>query len=160
MKKLSKLVPVLCCSAVLWGCVATPQAPLPNIAAGQDSVREVAMRAYTEGDYHLAEGLLQQLAAAPYLDPQAPCFLGAIHYRQHAYEAALKRFEECSLNYPDRAEVWFNAAASHLRLATELMLTGPSYQEPKGDSSRLATQYESLLQSLLKLQRVHTNEVY
>lgn len=160
MKKLSKLVAALCCSTVLWGCVATPQAPLLNVAAGQDSMREVAMRAYTDGDYHLAEGLLQQLAAAPYLDPQAPCFLGAIHYRQHAYEAALKRFEQCSLNYPERAEVWFNAAAAHLRLATELMLTGRSYQAPEESNGRLAAQYESLLQSLLKLQRVHTNEVY
>lgn len=160
MKKLSKLVAALCCSTVLWGCVATPQAPLLNVAAGQDSMREVAMRAYTDGDYHLAEGLLQQLAAAPYLDPQAPCFLGAIHYRQHAYEAALKRFEQCSLNYPERAEVWFNAAAAHLRLATELMLTGRSYQATEESNGRLAAQYESLLQSLLKLQRVHTSEVY
>lgn len=160
MTKLSKLVAALCCSTVLWGCVATPQDPLPNVAAGQDSMREVAMRAYTDGDYHLAEGLLQQLAAAPYLDPQAPCFLGAIHYRQHAYEAALKRFEQCSLNYPERAEVWFNAAASHLRLATELMLTGRSYQTPESATNSLSTQYESLLQSLLNLQRVHTNEVY
>ncbi|RUO51770.1 hypothetical protein [Pseudidiomarina homiensis] len=160
MKRFFELLAIALACLFMTACVATNTSPSPSIVAGQDSSREVAMRAYAEGDYHLAEGILQRLAAAPHLDPQAPCYLGAIHYRQHAYQAALKRFQECTTQYPERSEVWFNAAASHLRLATELLLTGRSYQINENSSTALTKQYEGLLKALLQLQRAHADEVY
>lgn len=159
MNKFFKASAISLCFITLWGCVSLPKTGLKMPHQSLDSTREVAMKAYVEGDYHLAEGLLQELAEAPHLDPQAPCFLGAIHYRQHAYKAALRRFDECRQSYPEHLEVWFNAAATHMRLATELLLTGRSYQADPVTEPSLGSHYEELLEALLKLQRVHMSEV-
>lgn len=159
MTQLFKAITVGSAALLLNACAATHTAPEPAPTMAHQLSREVAMQAYTEGDYHLAEGLLQRLAEPPYLDPQAPCFLGAIHYRRHAYTAALTRFKECTRHYPERGEAWFNAAAAHLRLATELLLTGRSYQSKEAGQSMLSAHYESLLETLLHLQRAHTSEV-
>lgn len=159
MTSFFKAIVAVSCTFAIGACATTNSSFDSSIPRHEKLSREVAMQAYNEGDYHLAEGLLQQLAEAPILDPQAPCYLGAIHYRQHNYKAALKRFTECSQHFPERSEAWFNAAAAHLRLATELLLTGRSYQ---GDSFRRQTShsdYQSLLDALLSMQRVHTSEV-
>lgn len=157
MKKFYKFSVGLLCLLLIQGCASFSTSTVAEPQPHHDSLRKVAMKAYVEGDYHLAEGLLQQLAEPPHLDPQAPCFLGALHYRQHAYSAALKRFKECRTNYPERSEAWFNAAASHLRLATELLLTGKSFRQTPNQTSH--DNYENLLEALLRLQRVEMNEV-
>ncbi|RUO57342.1 hypothetical protein [Pseudidiomarina insulisalsae] len=134
----------------LGACQSTPVVISEPV---QQSEREVAMQAYSRGDYHTAEGILQRLAAAPVFDTQAICYLGAIHYRQHEYQAALQRFTECSQHYPEQSEVWFNAAATHLRLATELLLIGRSYQNEALQRSARGQHYQEFLQVLLDLQR-------
>ncbi|MBG23335.1 MAG: hypothetical protein CMF22_07745 [Idiomarinaceae bacterium] len=159
MKTPFKLLLALSFCSFSYSCASTNSADVQPISATSESTREVAMRAYAEGDFHLAEGLLRTLAEAPVYDPQAPCFLGAIHYRQHAYQAALRRFEECRNHFPERAEIWFNTAATHLRLATEALLTGRSYQNNPSAANGVHQQYERLLQALMELQRVHTKEV-
>lgn len=143
----------------LAGCQSSGEPFIQRPAVNGEPQRQVAMQAYARGDYHTASGILQRLAQAPHLDPQAPCFLGAIHYRQHEYAAALQRFTECTKAYPERPEFWLNTAATHLRLATEVLLTGRSFQQSEQASNSVPEHYQELLQVLLQLQRVKLQEV-
>ncbi|CAB0152027.1 hypothetical protein PSI9734_02375 [Pseudidiomarina piscicola] len=144
----------LAASVLLSGCQVTPLPVQHSVNVEQQ--REVAMRAYKQGDYHLAQGLLQKLADAPIADPQAPCFLGAIYYRQHEYPAALKNFERCRQAQPEQLEIWLNSAAVHLRMASELLLAGRSYRPVTADSlaPSIESHYTELLNALMKLQRL------
>lgn len=127
--------------------------------AGQQ--RKVAMQAYQQGDYHLAQGVLRKLAAPPISDPQAPCYLGSIYFRQHEYEAALRSFQSCRQHQPEQQEIWFNSAAIHLRLASELLLTGRSYaaRDVNAPETALQENYSRLLEVLLRLQRSSQFEI-
>lgn len=138
---------------LLSGCQITTTTAINSKLEATHPSRNAAMQAYARGDYHIAAGILEKLAQPPALDPQAPCFLGAIHYRRHEYQAALRRFTQCTESFPERSEFWFNAAASHLRLASELLLNGRSYQHASDASVPLPQAYDELLKALLHLQR-------
>ncbi|MDN7138923.1 hypothetical protein J6J34_11955 [Pseudidiomarina sp. 1ASP75-14] len=144
---------------LLAGCQSTPKAA-QQFDSNLEQQRQVAMQAYRQGDYHLAQGLLQKLAAHPVADPQAACFLGAIYFRQHEYHAALNSFESCREQQPEQLEIWFNSAAIHLRLASELLLTGKSYARLDASAKPVGLErnYNELLQALLRLQRIATAE--
>ncbi|MGQ4277638.1 hypothetical protein ACQ5ES_11370 [Pseudidiomarina sp. E22-M8] len=126
-----------------------------ELTVNTEQQRAVAMQAYQQGDYHLAQGLLRKLAEPPIADPQASCYLGSIYFRQHEYEAALRSFRGCRQNQPEQLEIWFNSAAIHLRLASELLLTGQSYAALDAGAvpTELQANYSLLLQTLLTLQR-------
>lgn len=157
--KLIKLFLVLVL-LLLAGCQVTPEVS-SEMTINTEQQRKVAMQAYQQGDYHLAQGVLRRLAEPPISDPQAPCYLGSIYFRQHEYEAALRSFRTCRQQQPEQLEIWFNSAAIHLRLASELLLTGRSYATRDVDATETEIQanYSLLLEALLGLQRSSQLEI-
>ncbi|MFC0444158.1 tetratricopeptide repeat protein [Pseudidiomarina halophila] len=145
---------------LLGGCQVTPEVS-QEMTIHTEQQRKVAMQAYQQGDYHLAQGVLRRLAEPPISDPQAPCYLGSIYFRQHEYEAALRSFGSCRQQQPEQLEIWFNSAAIHLRLASELLLTGRSYaaQDVDASETELQENYSLLLEALLQLQRTSQSEI-
>lgn len=139
---------VLVCFAViaLAGCALTQ--PLANSSSFTEQQRTLAIRAYQQGDYHTAQGLFLKLTEPKINDPQATCYLAMIYYRQHHYQAALRAFSECQRHFPERQEVWLNAASTHIRLATELLLIGKSQQQ----DTKLDDSYHAFLEALLVFQ--------
>ncbi|MBY6065069.1 hypothetical protein [Pseudidiomarina sediminum] len=144
MKCFSLLIAVF--ALTLTGCRLTP--PMAHLDGMTEQQRNIAIRAYQQGDFHTAQGIFLKLTAPTIADAQSICFLAAIYYRQHEYQAALNAFSECQQHYPQRQEVWLNAAATHIRIATELLLAGKSYQH----SAAITDDYQAFLQALLRLQ--------
>jgi len=151
MSLLIKSLPLALCISLL-GCKATSSSEsAPHLAAAEQQ-RRVAMQAYENGDYHVAMGLLQAIDSQQ-TDRQASCYIGAIHFRLHEYQAAERKFSKCRLLNPDDASAWLNSAATHIRLATEILLTGSSYQSGQ-PAAQPDSQYNELLHALMRLQNI------
>ena len=152
MSLLIKLLPVFFCT-LLFGCkTTTMQSPAPRLADAEQR-RMLAMQAYEKGDFHLAMGLLQAIDNNQ-ADRQASCYIGAIHFRLHEYQAAEQKFNKCRLLNPDDAAAWLNSAATHIRLATEILLSGRSHLSER-QPTELHGRYDELLQALMRLQNIH-----
>ena len=139
--------------SLLIGCKVTADQPFPQQLPNTEQQRRVAMQAYESGDYHLAMGLLQTIDAQQ-SDRQASCYIGAIHFRLHEYQAAENKFRKCRLLNPGDASAWLNSAATHIRLATELLLEGKSYQSAD-EATGAQRPLNELLMALMRLQNIH-----
>ena len=148
----TKVLPALVCT-LLFGCKTTTiQPPAPRLADAEQQ-RMLAMQAYEKGDYHLAMGILQAIDNNQ-ADRQASCYIGAIHFRLHEYQAAEQKFNKCRLLNPEDPAAWLNSAATHIRLATEILLSGRSHLSEQSPAL-LHGQYDELLQALMRLQNIH-----